>query len=151
MKVNLGCGNDYLEGYVNLDMGNCRSDIKHDLSIFPWPFNSSSVSEVVLKHIFEHFNPSNFITIVRELYRICDNGAIIHIICPYAGSDNYWTDPTHKMPVTSRTFDFFDKSKPLSENGKIYGWDDVNFTVESHVIMNPPNGPDVYHKIKVIK
>jgi hypothetical protein len=151
MKLNLGCGNDYMEGYVNVDMGSCRCDVSHDLGVFPWPFEDSSVDEVVLKHIFEHFNPEEFITITRELYRICKDKAIIQIISPHAGSDNYWTDPTHKMPLTARTFDFFDRDKALFENGKIYGWDDVNFSVRARVLDNPPNGPDIYHRLEVNK
>lgn len=151
MKLNLGCGNDYLDGFINVDKGECKTDIQHDLFIFPWPFKDSCADEILLKHMFEHFDQHKFIDVVRELYRISHHETIIHIVCPYAGSDNYWTDPTHRMPVTSRTFDFFDRNKPLFENGKIYGWHDVNFKVESKILSNPPNGPDIYHKLTVIK
>jgi len=151
MNLNLGCGTDYHEGWVNVDKGSCRKDVEHDLEVFPWPFQDSSVDFVLIQHIFEHFKPKNFISIMRELYRIGKNGSEIAIISPHAGSDNYWTDPTHQMPLTVRTFDFFDRRKPLFENGEIYGWDDVNFEVEAQVIPNQPNGPDVRHHLKVIK
>lgn len=151
MKLNLGCGTDYKDGWVNVDMGDCRCDVKHDLEVFPWPFEDSSVDEMWFQHIFEHFSPQNFISIVREIYRIGRDSAIVTLISPYAGSDNYWTDPTHKMPLTSRTFDFFDREKALYENGKIYQWTDVNFSVQAQVIPNPPNGPDVAHRLMVIK
>ena len=85
------------------------------------------------------------------MYRICEDKATIHIVSPHAGSNNYWTDPTHQMPLTVRTFDFFDRNKALFENGKIYGWDDVNFSVDAKLLDNPPNGPDVYHKLEVNK
>jgi len=151
MKLNLGCGTDYKEGYVNVDQGECRCDVKHDLEIFPWPFEDSSAEEMWFQHIFEHFSPANFLNIVREIYRVSKNGATVTLISPHAGSDNYWTDPTHQMPLTARTFDFFDRAKPLFENGKIYGWDDVNFSVEAQVIPNAPNGPDVVHRLTVNK
>jgi SAM-dependent methyltransferase len=106
---------------------------------------------MLFQHIFEHFDPQNFVDIMREIYRVSKHGAVINIISPYAGSDNYWTDPTHKMPLTLRTFDFFDRDKALFENGKIYGWDDVNFSVAAKSVPNYPNGPDVIHQLSVIK
>jgi SAM-dependent methyltransferase len=151
MKLNLGCGNDYREGWVNVDRGDCKCDVEHDLFEFPYPFEDSSVDAIFLSHMMEHFPKDMFVDVVRELYRICRNDAEILIISPHAGSDNFWTDPTHSMPLTSRTFDYFDRTKPLFENGEIYGWDDVNFLVQAEVVPNEPNGPDVKHLLKVIK
>jgi hypothetical protein len=151
-KLNLGCGTDYMEGWVNVDSGNCKCDVAHDIEQLPWPFESSSVSHIKMKHILEHISKDNFIPVLREIYRVCCDGAQIGIVSPHAGSNNFWTDPTHKLPLTVRTFDFFDRSKQLFVNGKIYGWDDIDFTVAEAVeINNPPNGPDVKHRLKVNK
>lgn len=151
MKLNIGCGNDYMEDWTNLDSGNCKCDISHDIETTPWPIEESSVNEVLMKHVLEHVSKEKFVDVIRELYRVCCGGAKIHIQVPYAGSDNFWTDPTHKMPITTRTLDYFDHSKPLGENGKIYGWHDVNFSVVSNLVDNPPNGPDVFFYILVNK
>jgi len=151
-KLNLGCGTDYMNGWVNVDNGNTRCDVKHDIEVFPWPFEDSSVDEIKMQHILEHVSKDKFIPLVREMYRVCSNGAVINIISPYAGSDNYWTDPTHKLPLTVRTFDYFDSSKPLGVNGKIYGWDDVKISVTEAVkVPNEPNGPDVRYKLTIQK
>jgi len=151
MKLNIGCGNDYMEGWTNLDSGECRCDISHDIENFPWPIQSNDVQEILMCHVLEHVSKKNFVNVVRELHRICSAGAKIHIRVPYAGSDNFWTDPTHKMPLTTRTFDYFDPSKPLRENGEIYGWGDISFTVDAQLINNPPNGPDVSFNLIVNK
>tara|TARA_B100000214_G_C23945756_1_gene617910 strand:+ start:1098 stop:1553 length:456 start_codon:yes stop_codon:yes gene_type:complete len=151
MKLNIGCGNDYMEGWTNLDCGDCRCDISHDIEVTPWPIESNSIKEVLMKHVLEHVSRENFINVIRELYRVCSAGAKIHIQVPYAGSDNFWTDPTHKMPITTRTLDYFDRNKQLGENGKIYGWHDVDFSVVSQLVDNPPNGPDVFFYISVNK
>lgn len=152
MNLHLGCGNNYKEGWVNVDMGDCRVDVEHNLEIFPWPFENDSAEYILMNHVLEHIDKNKFIDFVRELYRVCSNDAKIEITSPYAGSDNFWTDPTHKMPLTTRTFDYFDRGKPLGENGKIYGWHDINFSVDqAGPIDNPPNGPDVRYLLKVIK
>lgn len=37
-KLNLGCGNYPMNGYINLDMDKkSNADIIHDLEVFPWP------------------------------------------------------------------------------------------------------------------
>jgi ubiquinone/menaquinone biosynthesis C-methylase UbiE len=152
MKLNLGCGTEYKSGWVNVDMGNVHCDVKHNIEKFPWPFEDSSVNEILMKHIFEHISKTNFIDVMKEIYRVCENGAIINIESPYAGSDNFWTDPTHKFPMTTRTFDYFDSTKALGINGRIYGWDEVKIRVlEAKKVKNKPNGPDVFYKLQIIK
>lgn len=152
MKLNLGCGTDYKQGWINVDTGNVYCDVKHNIEKFPWPFEDSSVNEILMKHVFEHISKTNFIGVMKEIYRVCENGAIVIIESPYAGSDNYWTDPTHKFPLTTRTFDYFDSTKDLGVNGRIYGWDHIKLRVlEAKKVKNKPNGPDVFHKLQIIK
>jgi SAM-dependent methyltransferase len=152
MKLHLGCGNDYREGYVNVDMGDCKCDLKHDISVIPWPFEDDFFDGILALHVLEHLPKEHFPEYVREMRRVCKNGAFWEIKVPEAGSNNFWTDPTHTMPYTIRSFDFFDKKKPLHENGMIYGWGDIDiFVNEATLIPSPPNGPDIRFLIKVNK
>lgn len=151
MKLNLGCGNNYREGFVNLDDGNCRADVYHDLNVVPYPFEDNQFSYILAQQVLEHVNRSKWFDIVRELHRISKPNAIWEVMTPYALSDNFFTDPTHSMPFTLRTFDFFDKTKALSELGTIYGIDFELQVLEAQLVENPPNGPDVHFRIMVLK
>ena len=47
MKLNLGCGKDYIDDWVNVDFyDDSKCDEVHDLEEFPWPWDDDSVSEI---------------------------------------------------------------------------------------------------------
>jgi hypothetical protein len=46
---------------------------------------------------------------MKELYRVCKDGAIIHVIVPNPFHSDFLDDPTHCWPVTANTFRLFDK------------------------------------------
>ena len=62
MKLHLGCGQYYLDGYVNVDypasehqvQKSLRADLYRDLASLTYP--GASVEEVRLHHVFEHFS-----------------------------------------------------------------------------------------------
>src|SRR5437764_15115257 len=84
LKLNLGSGNNPIEGYVNVDKFG-EPDVRVDLEAFPWPWPDNSVQEVVLNHVMEHLGSTTdiYFSIIRELYRICAANAIIHIAVPH--------------------------------------------------------------------
>lgn len=122
MKLNLGCGNKIMEGYVNVDKFNLYDiDIKHDLERFPYPFESETVEEIILSHVLEHIgqDPDVFIKILKELYRICKNQALINIAVPHPRHEAFISDPTHVRPITVLGLSLFDKdlNKKWEKNG----------------------------------
>jgi predicted SAM-dependent methyltransferase len=61
LRLHLGCGEQYLEGYTNIDYprsGHTVMDVKADLyaDITTLDFTPASVDEIRLHHVFEHFS-----------------------------------------------------------------------------------------------
>ncbi len=103
-KLNLGCGEDYKSGWINLDFRkNVNADIKHDLNKIPYPFKNNSFNEILLKMILEHLD--NPIKVLREVIRISKENAKIKIIVPHAFSYANNTDLQHKSRFTENSFE----------------------------------------------
>ncbi len=114
MKLNLGCGSNILEDYINLDKFDYYNpNIVHDLEVTPYPFEDNSVDEILMSHVLEHVgqDPNIFNNIIKELYRICKNKSIIDIIVPHARHDDFISDPTHVRPITIEGLKLYDKEK----------------------------------------
>jgi predicted SAM-dependent methyltransferase len=112
MKLNLGCGQSHMEGYVNVDkFAECEPDMVVDLESFPWPWPDNSATEVVLRHVLEHLGqePGCFLNIMRELWRVCADGAKIDVAVPHPRHDYFLDDPTHVRAITPAMFALFDR------------------------------------------
>ncbi len=111
MKLNLGSGLNRLEGYTNVDKYG-DPDVRFDLETFPWPWEESSVEEVVLNHVLEHLGESTevYFGIIKELYRICRPGALIKIAVPHPRHDHFLDDPTHVRAITPDGLGLFSKA-----------------------------------------
>jgi hypothetical protein len=114
MKLNLGCGNKTIEGFVNVDKyPTSTTDVVFDLETVPWPWESNCVDEARFIHSLEHMgrDTDTYLNIVKEIYRICKNGAVVVVHVPHPRHDNYLGDPTHVRPITPQSLTLFDKQK----------------------------------------
>lgn len=114
MKLNLGCGNKTIDGFVNVDKyPTTTTNFVVDLETTPWPWASDSVEEVRLIHVLEHLgsDTETYLRIIQELYRICVDGAHVVIHVPHPRHDNFLGDPTHVRAVTPQSLTLFDKAK----------------------------------------
>lgn len=108
-KLNLGCGIDIRQGWVNLDSAALDGvDIVHDLTILPLPFTDNSFDEIVCQDVLEHV--AEYTPLLKELHRILAPGGLLHIRVPHFTSKNNFIDPTHRRMFSVATFDFFTKN-----------------------------------------
>lgn len=88
MKLHLGCGQKYIEGYVNIDypisehsiQEKSVADVHADITQLSYPL--SSVDEVRLHHVFEHFTRPIACGLISEWRFWLKQGGILHIEVP---------------------------------------------------------------------
>lgn len=81
VKLNLGCGCDIREGYVNVDKFPASdSVVQANLPILP--FESDYADEVVLSHVLEHFGYADGMTLLKEIVRVLKPLGKAHIEVP---------------------------------------------------------------------
>lgn len=113
MRLNLGCGNRKVGGFLNVDkFATCEPDMVVDLEALPWPFATDSAEEILMTHVLEHLGPlpGHFMGIMKELHRVAAPGAPIRITVPHPRSDMFLDDPTHVRPITPQLFSLLSKS-----------------------------------------
>jgi len=83
LKLNLGSGHDYKQGWVNVDVNhNVKADVYWDLRITPLPFNDSSVEVILLKHVLEHLTFNEAYCLLKDAYRMLKPNGKLHIMFP---------------------------------------------------------------------
>lgn len=104
-RLNLGCGTDVREGWVNLDIAPLAGvEVVHDLGRLPLPFHDERFSEILAKDVLEHLD---YVPLLRELHRILAPGGALHVVSPHFTSAAVWLDPTHRTAFSIDTLRFF--------------------------------------------
>ncbi len=145
MKIHLGCGGTYLEGYVNIDyptddktIMNVKADVYQDISTLEYADNS--LDEIRSHHLFEHFNRVDALKLLAKWRHWLKPGGKLVIETP----DYFWTCGLipfvpffFRMRLGRHLFgtqeaawanhlDFWDKRKFKKILSK-YGFDDFSF------------------------
>ncbi len=80
MKLNIGCGDLYIENFINLDMYNPRADVQCDAKKLP--FKENSIDEIYASHIIEHFDYFEAFDVLEEWKRVLKGKGILVIETP---------------------------------------------------------------------
>ena len=80
LKLHLGCGSVYLNGYINIDKYNSLADRIMDAGELDYP--DSSVDEIFTSHMIEHLTYPEFMKALREWKRVLKENGLLVIRCP---------------------------------------------------------------------
>ena len=82
-RLNLACGPNRKEGWINIDLTD-TADLKLDLRE-RLPFSSESVEVIYSEHFVEHLNyPGELLFFLRECYRVLVTGGSFSVSVPDA-------------------------------------------------------------------
>jgi glycosyltransferase involved in cell wall biosynthesis len=85
LRLNLGCGDKILPGYVNVDVAPARAgrppDVICDLRKLG-PFAADVADEVLAVHVVEHFWRWEVVAVLREWLRVLKPGGRMVVECP---------------------------------------------------------------------
>ena len=108
MKLNLGCGKDIKQGYINIDKVllngvNIVCDIEEGL-----PFKDSVFDKILCDDVLEHLD--NIMDVMVDIHRILKKEGIVNIEVPHCSSVSAYADPTHKSFFSYMTAEYFGSS-----------------------------------------
>jgi glycosyltransferase involved in cell wall biosynthesis len=113
MKLNLGCCDAAIGGFVNVDIvAGPGVDEVADLSK-PWPWVDNSVEYVRAWDIIEHL-PNKIMT-MNEMYRVLAPGGRAEIAVPTTDGTGAFQDPTHVSFWNRRSFLYYEAGNPYRE------------------------------------
>ncbi len=121
IRLNLGSCDKRMPGFLSVDYSP-PADVVCDLND-RWPWDDSSVEEVLAEHIFEHLRDKRHT--MDELWRVLRPGgrATVEIPCAAHGAGAF-QDPTHVTYWTGNDFSYYKKGCAERErfrNNTTYG------------------------------
>lgn len=101
VRLNLGCGDKILDGYVNVDAGPSRSGRQPDMLCDPRrlePFADASADEILAIHAVVHYWRWEVVDILKEWVRVLKPGGRMVLECPNLASacQSLLQDPAHR-------------------------------------------------------
>ncbi len=146
IRLNLGCANRPLVGFVNLDMQWIAGvDVVHRIDPFhpTIPYGDNTIIEIFANNFVEHI--ADTIGLITEMWRVSVDGAKWFILTPGYRDINSWRDPGHLSHWEERNLDFFTEE---GFDGRHYGQVRLSYTLigdnnhglEFHVVAHKKTG-----------
>jgi hypothetical protein len=84
VRLNLGCGDKFLEGYLNIDVAPSRKGVAPDLiaDLRNIPIDPGTADEVLAVHVIEHFYLWEAHQVITHWRSLLKPGGMIIIECP---------------------------------------------------------------------
>ena len=125
--LNLGCGNDYKKGWVNIDADLYKNikklDLKCDLSR-DIPFEDNSVDYIFNEHFLEHLSAKEGLEFLKECRRVLKPGGVLRISMPDLENavkmyfDSNWRE---KTPASMYGFEVQTRAERINYSFRLWG------------------------------
>jgi predicted SAM-dependent methyltransferase len=107
VKLNVGCGTDYKEGWINIDNNSDENIEKLDLNWDlrnPLPFPDNSVDFIFNEHFIEHLTVEEGQAAIKDLMRVLKPKGVMRMATPdlEVTIDKYINVPLSKDPVIKK-------------------------------------------------
>lgn len=139
-KLNIGCGNDIRDGFVNLDITQLPGvDVVCDIDREVLPFEDNFFEYILCNDVLEHVE---YIKVLKEILRVLKPNGIVEIRVPHFTSSNNYIDPTHKKMFSFRTFSFFADNIRYNRNYYFdFQFKEIVSSKITFMVKNPINWP----------
>ena len=81
-KLNIGCGKNQLEGWLNTDYAPTAGDIAFLNAEKKLPFKDDTFDYIYTEHLIEHLDYPKAKFFLEELFRVCKNNGKVRIVTP---------------------------------------------------------------------
>lgn len=113
LKINFGCGDSKIKGFINCDADEkLQPDKIVDLLKFPYPFDNGEAGLIVLSHTIEHIQARFHEAVLLEFNRILKQGGRLIVTYPefikcaqnyianYQGKREFWEATIYGRQLT---------------------------------------------------
>lgn len=101
MRLNIGCGRDVREGWINVDCLALAPEVCVWSLTNRWPVADGEVEEIMASHVMEHFTLGQRCFVYNEMHRVMQPGGKATVIVPHWANARAYGDPTHEWPPVS--------------------------------------------------
>lgn len=116
-------------------------EVVYDIENGKYPFEDNTFDEVLAFSVLEH--TTDIVKQLKEIWRVCKNGAIVSIEVPYYNSPDSFRDPTHKSYFTERTMEYF------TDKGIFNYYTNARFEIQSQKFTSTFIGRLIPQKLRI--
>lgn len=124
-QLNVGCGRDYREGWMNVDISrDVKAEHHFDIRRGMWPFYDVYFDEIYISGVLEQVGDNDeFIHVMNECHRVLKPGGLMTVIVPNAKYAIAHRDPMDVRKFTPETFAYFGAGmREYKLYGSVYGF-----------------------------